>query len=304
MRMEACPPGSKVLCVGNGPILLIAAKRAALEGYDVSVVSGASTDSYNNLLYEPGAEPLPNLKLLETITGTPKIEAAFDELLNTCSGIMVAIDGDEPISDGLLDVVLPETTTVKRVVALSRNLNGKGLGPFVQASKGAANREVWAGGNALVGEYRRMEAKIKGLCERSGAEWVFVRAGTLKGGGPASLDDETCAETARLGLSYSFYGMGQQDLVNWRLLFDSQCQGVELTKGDVVEGPGLKGVFAATAITGDTKGDSSRHGAGSAMALALGELLPEGNADFGVGTKESRTPPTSLEWELEFSKLN
>ena len=72
------PPGSKVLCVGNGPVLLLAAKRAALEGYQVSVVSGSSTNQYEQLLYEPGAEPLANLKLLETITGTPKIEARFN----------------------------------------------------------------------------------------------------------------------------------------------------------------------------------------------------------------------------------
>jgi len=107
-------------------------------------------------------------------------QAAFDEILESCSGVIVAIDGDDPISDGLLDVVMPDTTTAKRVVVMSRNLNGKGLGPFVQASKSAANKEVWAGGSALVAEYKRMEAKVKSLCERSGAEWVVVRAGTLK----------------------------------------------------------------------------------------------------------------------------
>lgn len=96
---------------------------------------------------------------------------------------------------------------------MSRHLNGRGLGPFVAASKGAANREVWAGGAAPVGEYRRMEAKVQALCERKGADCVVVRAGTLKGGGHGGFDNDgvgASPETARLGLSSAFYNMGQQ----------------------------------------------------------------------------------------------
>lgn len=287
-----------MLCVGNGPILCLAAKRAALGGYNAYVVSGASTEIYEQMLYEPGAEPIPNLKLLESITGAD--EAMFDSLLSSCEGILVAIDGDDAISDGLLDVVVPEgTSALKRIVCMSRHLNGRGMGPFVSASKGAGNKEVWAGGAAAVGEYRRMEAKVQSLAKSTGAEYVIVRAGTLKGGGPGS-DDGTTPETARLGLGFGFYGMGQQDIVNWRLLFDAQCQGVVLTKGDVVEGPGFKGVFAATA-TDVTKGDSSRHGVAGAMSFALAH--GPGNVDFGVSTAESRSPPTDIEWDLEFSKL-
>ena len=92
-----------------------------------------------------------------------------------------------------------------------------------------------------------------------------------------------------------------QDLVNWRLLFDAACQGVVLSKGDVVEGPGLAGVFAATSAKPGTKGDSSRHGIAGAMAYALDH--GNGSADFGVSTAESRSPPTDIEWELEFEKL-
>mmetsp|Transcript_30680 Transcript_30680/g.61415 ORF Transcript_30680/g.61415 Transcript_30680/m.61415 type:complete len:337 (+) Transcript_30680:49-1059(+) len=306
VSMAVVPPGGKVLCVGNGPVLCLAAKRAALSGYDTYIVSGASTDTYTELLYEPGAEPLPNLRLLESITGSE--EEYFDKLINECDAILVAIDGDDAISDGLLDVVMPATSTssVKRVVAMSRHLNGKGMGPFVSASKGAANREVWAGGAAVVKEYTRMEGKVKALCERSGADFVVVRAGTLKGGGRGSDDGgeggSAAPETARLGLASAFYGMGQQDIVNWRLLFDASCQGVVLSKGDVVEGPGFGGVFAATSAKPGTKGDSSRHGVAGAMAYALGN--GPGNVDFGVSTAESRSPPTDMEWALEFSKLN
>ena len=55
----------------------------------------------------------------------------------------MAIDGEDTLSDGLVDVVIPDTSTkLKRVVVMSRNLNGKGMGPFVAASKAAANAEV------------------------------------------------------------------------------------------------------------------------------------------------------------------
>mmetsp|Transcript_30679 Transcript_30679/g.61412 ORF Transcript_30679/g.61412 Transcript_30679/m.61412 type:complete len:180 (+) Transcript_30679:785-1324(+) len=94
----------------------------------------------------------------------------------------------------------------------------------------------------------------------------------------------------------------KKDIVNWRLLFDASCQGVVLSKGDVVEGPGFGGVFAATSAKPGTKGDSSRHGVAGAMAYALGN--GPGNVDFGVSTAESRSPPTDMEWALEFSKLN
>lgn len=48
---------------------------------------------------------------------------------------MIAVDGDTPMAPGLVNVVLPENSRAKRVVALSRNLNGGGMGPFVAASK-------------------------------------------------------------------------------------------------------------------------------------------------------------------------
>jgi len=67
--------------------LCLAAKRAALRGFNTFVVSGSSSEAYEELLYEPGAERLSNLKLLESITGAE--EAAFDELLNNCDAIMV-----------------------------------------------------------------------------------------------------------------------------------------------------------------------------------------------------------------------
>ena len=45
---------------------------------------------------------------------------------------------------------------------------------------------------------------------------------------------------APLAFSSAFYGLGQQEIVNWRLLFDTTSQGVTLSRGDVVEGPGFQ----------------------------------------------------------------
>ena len=90
--------------------------------------------------------------------------------------------------------------------------------------------------------------------------------------------------------------------MNWRLLFDAKCQGVVLTPGDRTEGPGLGGVFAATSSAPGTKGDSGRLGVAGAMVKAL-RSEAAANRDFGVGTAESRAPPTDLEWDLEFAKL-
>ena len=61
---------------------------------------------------------------------------------------------------------------------------------------------------------------------------------------------------ARVSRQDCFYKEGNQDIVNWRMLYDIQACGVSLEKGDTVAGPGFKGVFAATsesASAGDTK---------------------------------------------------
>ena len=102
---------------------------------------------------------------------------------------------------------------------MSRNLNGRGLGPFAMASKISANAEVWAGG-AKIAEYEAFEAKVRAKAAEVGGDCdcVIVRAGTLKGGG--------CGDPAGGGgddsfLKEYFYTLGQQDVVNWRMLFDA-----------------------------------------------------------------------------------
>jgi hypothetical protein len=296
VRMAAIPEGGKVLCVGTGPVLCLAAKKAALAGYDTSIIGGEAAESYRQLLSEPGAPEVPNLTILESITGAASDK--FDELLGSVDAILLAIDGDAPIGDGLIDLILPAgKTKVQRIVAMSRNLNGKGMGPFVVSSKMMANQEVWSCNTK--DDYVRFEAKLKSAAAAVGADCVIARAGTLKGGGPGG-EDASCAETARTGLSYAFYNLGQQDIVNWRLLFDCNVQGVELTKGDTAEGPGFTAVFAATAAEAKP-GDTGRHGVAGAMVHALGH--GPGGVDFAVRTAEGSTPPSKAEWDALFAKL-
>jgi len=303
VSMGAVPPGGKVVVVGNGPVMLLAAKRAALEGYDTHVVAAASASRYNELLYSMPfeGETIEGLTLVEQITGDA--EPAFDELLATCDALIIAVDGETCLSDGLVDVVLPTTSTAKRVVAMSRNLNGKGMGPFVVASKTAANNEVWACNGEAKKAYQSFEAKIKSKAASLTADVVIARAGTLKGGGCGDVTSEefsTGTGTAKFGLADAFYKEGNQDIVNWRMLYDIQACGVSLEKGDTVAGPGFTGVFAATSESASA-GDTSRIAMAAAMVYALRE--EKGGYDFSVASADSRVPPSELEWGLLFSKL-
>eukprot|EP00617_Octactis_speculum_P005439 CAMPEP_0185776812 /NCGR_PEP_ID=MMETSP1174-20130828/87149_1 /TAXON_ID=35687 /ORGANISM="Dictyocha speculum, Strain CCMP1381" /LENGTH=356 /DNA_ID=CAMNT_0028464945 /DNA_START=26 /DNA_END=1093 /DNA_ORIENTATION=- len=313
-RMDAVAPGGKVVVVGSGPILALTAKRAALAGYETNVVVGTSAKMYQDLIFGyikqyknknlklGGMVPMDekvkeNLKFIESISGDD--EEAFDALISSCDAVLIAIDSDAAMSDALLDLIIPtpamggkDACSAKRIIAMSRNLNGKGLGPFAIAAKIASNPDVWAGGEAI-NDYKRFDATVKRKAAELGAEYVIARAGTLKGGG-GGLNQNADEGVQRMGLAPDFYAMGAQDIVNWRLLFDGSCQGVKLTRGDTVEGPGFGAAFAATAF--DIRpGDTGRTGIAGAMVHALSH--PEGNYDFGVGSAEAKTPPISeSEW--------
>jgi len=288
LSMAAVPAGGKVLVVGVGPVMLLAAKRAALEGYDTYVVTGNKAGFYKELLYSDvwQGKELPNLTLLEQITGDG--EAEFDKLLQSVDGVIMAMDNDDAITEGLVDVVLPaEKTKVTRVVAMSRNLNGKGLGPLVIASKGAANREVWTCPPTTLAKLKAFEQSMQGKAAAIGADYVICRAGTLKGGGPGDVTNVEDG-SGKFGLAKRFYKEGNQDIVNWRMLFDIETQGVVMKKGDTAEGPGFGGVFAAT-NPGVSAGDTGRVAMAGALVSAL--QVPEANFDCSVATAAARFPP-------------
>ena len=71
LRMDATPAGGKVVVVGNGPVMLLAAKRAAVEGYDTHVIAASAAGRYRELLTSSPFEgqEIPSLTLVEDISG-------------------------------------------------------------------------------------------------------------------------------------------------------------------------------------------------------------------------------------------
>ncbi|KAJ1463211.1 hypothetical protein M885DRAFT_475295 [Pelagophyceae sp. CCMP2097] len=296
-RMGALTKGAgNVLVVGNGPVFLLAAKWAATAGYSTTIIGGTRTDLYNDLLWSPKTPALPNLRVLDV---SDEGVASFNSAVAEADGVIIAFDQEQVLSDSLLEVVMPtDSSKSRRVVVLSRNLNGAGLGPLASASKLAANAQVWAGGK-YIEMYKEFEAKVQArakLCEST--DVVVVRAGTYKGGGPGDLTSDA---SAAQGLSAKFYDVQQKDLVNWQLIFDCTVRGVRLTPGDTAKGPGFRAVFTATSFEVEN-GDSGRIACASACVEAL--QRPElGGKDFGVATEKSRESPTEAEWDALFATV-
>lgn len=266
------------------------AKLASVRGYETWMVCPpGEIETTTSLIADTGTLP-SNLRLVDA-TDSEGLENAVRD----ADALVVAVDGDGTMDDAVLDYLLNPSlaSRMKRVVGMSRNLNGKGMGFFVSASKKTANSEVWDMSNADA--YHGFEAHLKDKCEKLGAECTVVRAGTLKGGG---CGDENKYDEY---LTSKFYELTKKDIVTWQLLFDSKVRGVSLERGDVMVGPGAKAVFTATG-TDQHDGDTSRCGIAEAMVRSL-NVEAAGDADFGVGTKEGRDPPSEEEWEKLFSVL-
>ena len=231
---------------------------------------------------------LSNLELVSA-SDTDRIES----LLGETQALMIAVDDvDSVVDSSILEYLLDAERVgkMKRVVAMSRNLNGAGMGMFVSASKRAANSQVWD--NSQAGAFRQYEENVKKAAEKCGADWTIVRAGTLKGGasGEKNVHPQFLAE--------SYYELSKNDIVTWQLLFDCNVRGVKLAKGDVLPGPGVKAVFTAIGSE-EHDGDSGRCGVAEAMLRSL-ELESTVNMDFGVGTVTARDPPNDEEWKELF----
>ena len=138
---------------------------------------------------------------------------------------------------------------------------------------------------------------MKERCAACGATWTIVRAGTLKGGasGAVKLDGGSgCADY----LEPAFYKMGNQDLANWRMLYDIDAQGVVLEKGDRMAGPGFTAALTATDRLG--AGDSHRGAIATALVQALGCDAAKGK-DFSLQAKEGREFPKAEAWPGMFA---
>jgi hypothetical protein len=289
VKMSVVAPceSSTVGVVGKGFISILCAKLAAVAGYK------------SWLLVPPGQEETITSLICDESLNVELIQSTdsdvVDRKLSETDAFMIAVDDDSTMDEDVIKYILdPDSVRkVKRVVAMSRNLNGSDMGLLVKASKLTANAEVWD--NSKVEDYKRFEDVIKQQSSAVGAHYTIVRAGTLKGG--------ACGENPVFSqyLSTKFYELTKKDIVTWQLLFDCNVRGVKLSKGDTMPGPGLKAIFTATA-TEACSGDSSRCAVAEAMIRSL-KVEETSNIDFSVSTENARNPPTDEEWEQLFRSL-
>lgn len=282
--------------LGRGYLSVLTAKLSALEGYSTwIVVPPGEEETIRELMFSDDDEKLENLVIVSG-ADSDMIESKMAD----ADALVVVVDDDSTMDEGVLKYLINPMVNekkLKRVVAMSRNLNGKDMGFFVTASKKTAFQGVWDLNTKK--SYLQMEDTIKKqveLCAASSGltEYTFVRAGTLKGG--ACGDDEY-----KQYLTSKYYEMTKKDLITWQLLFDCNVRGVKFAKGDVLPGPGSKAVFTATSSE-ECAGDTSRCGIAEAMVKSL-QYEQCGNMDFGVATVQSREPPTESEWVDLFDSL-
>ncbi len=283
---------STIGTVGNGYLPILLAKLSALtHGNSWVVCPAADMDMMKQLAAMDGFGKLPQNLEFVPASDTDRVES----LLRDTDALMLACDYvDSVVDPNVINYLLDpaKVANLKRVVAMSRNLNGSGMGMLVSASRRAANAQVWDNSNAAA--YRSYEQSIKDATKKCGADWTIVRAGTLKGGacGESNLYPQYLAE--------SYYELTKNDIITWQLLFDCNIRGVKLQKGDVMSGPGIKAVFTAIGSE-EHEGDSSRSGVAEAMVRSLG-IEGAANVDFGVGTVASREIPTNEEWAQLFQQ--
>ena len=290
--MSAVPvsEGASVGIIGRGFVSVVSAKLSAVQGYDTFMLCPpGQEETIKELINDEGEMP-PNFTLVASTEND-----LFNNKMEAADAIIFAVDDDSTMDSSVVDYVLdPERAkNLKRVVAMSRNLNGSGMNFAVKASKISANGEVWDNGNA--DKFKVFEKAIQDGAKACSAEYTIARAGTLKGG--ACGEDEF-----NQFLSKKFYEMTKKDIITWNLLFDCNVRGVTLSKGDVLPGPGFKAVFTATGTEGGLPGDTGRCGMGEAMVRSLA-YENCGNMDFGVATSEGRTPPTDDEWDALFAAM-
>lgn len=277
---------------------MLAAKLAALRGLKTTCcVAPAEVATSASLIYDDlhpeGSLPLTILPVAGELADPAAIEAAAA----LADGLIVAFDGERTINEGALNVFMPlEGGNLKRVSLMSRSLNGEGMGFFPTAAKTAANFDIWAAGGRAVGEYRECESLIQSRAKAVGAAWTIIRAGTLKGGGKGDADGGGGGEPSFL--TPAFYKLGQQDIVNWRLLYDVAALGVKLSAGDTMPGPGFTAALTAQERVG--AGDSHRGAVAAALVEAL-RLPTAENRDFGVAAEEGRSFPGEEKWAELFA---
>jgi len=289
-------PGSKVVIAGAGPVCYCAAKLAALGGFETTALMyPQECEAGPGLIYNDKC-PQGSLPLtFVPIAGPDAEEATIEALCGEAEGVILAIDGENVFGASVLETFIKPG--LKRVSVMSRYLNGAGMGFFANSAKFAANKDIWAGGGA-VEAYTAMEKAVIAQAAAVGAEHTIIRAGTLKGGASGSALSEPDGGGEVTLLNPEFYKMGQQDVANWRLLYDTAALAVKIVPGDTLPGPGASAVFTALEKVGS--GDSHRGAVAASLVEAL--RVPEtANRDFSIAAEEGRQFPTEAEWASKFA---
>lgn len=301
VRMATVPPGGKVLFVGNGPVQLLAARIAALRGFEATIACvPQALDMASQLLWDDShPEGSLPIKLLP-IAGDDAVEEDIDRAVEEAEGLVIAFDGEQTIPDQALNVFMRPSggTKLTHVSIMSRYLNGQGMGFVPMAAKAAANAEIWAGGDDAIAAYKSMEASVYSRAKEMGVTTTIVRAGTLKGG--ASGDVLGGGNGVADFLNPAFYKFGQQDVANWRLLYDVSALSVEISKGDTLPGPGFTAALTATTAEGGA-GDSHRGAVATALVEAL-RVPSAAGGDYSLKSSKGKEFPAPEQWATLFDK--
>lgn len=289
----AISPGDRVAVVGSGPIAYLAARLSLLRGFKTTLFLDQNDMEVGQALIE-----VPEGATLDfvPIAGPKASGAEIDAAVAQANGLVIAFDKETAINDKALSVFTPEGANLKHISVMSRYLNGQGMGFFANAAKTAANKDIWNGNAPAVAGYKTMEAGVKARAKAINAKYTIIRAGTLKAGaiGDAQAGGGGESSFLKVGL----YDYGQQDIVNWRLIYDCNALGVKLVKGDVLPGPGFTAALTATSETGGD-GDSHRGAVAAALVEALRLDVAE-DGDFSVGSEKGTTFPSEAEWASMF----
>jgi hypothetical protein len=196
--MATLEAGDPVLVTGKGPVMILAAKLAAIKGFKTTCLLGTDVASAQSLVGD-----VPEELTLLSVVGEGADPAAVEAAVTGAKGLIIAFDGEEVVSEAALNVFMPaEGQDLKHVSLLSRNLNGEGMGFFAQAAKRAANAEIWTAPPPICDAFRVMERQVTSRAAANGATHTVIRAGTLKGerwrDTPAALSDDPAPSARRV----------------------------------------------------------------------------------------------------------
>ena len=305
----AISAGANVLVLGRGPVMLLAAKLAALRGYSTTV---AVAEDYKDAKDAPklifGAKNENEDIPLIILPASPST-AGFDPnvaraAIAAADAVIIAFDDDNTVDDSILNTWVPQDRSgAKHISFMSRYLNGKGMGPIAAGAKLAGNMEIWAARPPEVAKHKAADQAVVARANALGASYTIIRAGTLKGGGSGGVTNGGNGD-ARF-LDPFIYdpacesGSGTTDFINWKLLFDCETLGVKLVGGDTLPGPGFTAALSSISEKA-CEGDSGRGGVAEALVEALA-CESAANGDFSVGTAEGKSAPSREEWATMFA---